>query len=139
MDTASQHTHGDAFRFHTVAIAHVSVTDVDFANQFADEVVHIIAVGAIGQQFSVFLLHRWPVHTMHVGCIEEVAHLAPSFIVDLRPFGAQFDPFLHVAEVDGIIALATFTRFAATRHGTLRCVNYLIATAFTHEHLAAIG
>ena len=139
MDAAAQHTHGDAFRLHTVAFTHISVTDVDLTNQFTDKVVHIVAVGAIRQQLAVFLLHGRPIHAMHVRRIEEVAHLAPGLVVDLRPLDAQVDPFLHVREVDDIIAFATFTRLAAARRGTFGRIDDLIATAFAHKHLAAVG
>ena len=82
------------------------MADVDFTNQFSNKVVHVIAVGTIGQQLSVFFFHGRPVHAVHVGRIEEVAHLTPGLVVDLRPLSTQVDPFLHVAEVDGFIAFA---------------------------------
>ena len=138
VDAAAQHTQGDALGFHAVAFTHICVTDVDLTNQFANEVVHIVTVGAIRQQLAVFLLHGRPIHAMHVRRIEEVAHLAPGLVVDLRPLCAQVDPFLQVREVDDVIAFATFTRLAAARRGTFGRIDDLIATAFTHEHLGAI-
>ena len=146
MDAAAQHTHWNALRFRTVTVTYVCVTNVDFTNQLANEVVHIVAVGAIGQQFSVFLLHSEPIHAVHVGRIEEVAHLAPGLVVNLCPLGAQLDPFLHIAKVDFTIA-TTFARFAGlhatrtttARHWAFRCVDHFITTPFAHKHLGAIG
>ena len=120
MDAAAQHTHRDALGLHAVAFAHIGMANVDFTNQLTNEVIDIVAIGAIRQQFAIFFFHRRPVHTVHIGRIEEVTHLAPSLVVDLRPLSAQIDPFLHIAEVNTVATALRIIRTIGSHTRTHR-------------------
>ena len=70
-----------------------------FANHAADDVGQIQAVLDIGQQGSIFVVHRLPVHAVHVLEVETVAVGAPGLVEDLVPLLVIIDCSNHVVKV----------------------------------------
>ena len=44
--------------------------------------------------------HLFPIHAMHIGRIEEIAHLPPAFVIDLLPFRLAVEIELQIRQVE---------------------------------------
>ena len=65
---------------------------IQFADQFPYQIGEIVSMIHKGKQGRVFVAHRFPIHSVHVWRIKEIAHLPPALEVDLVPFRVPVEP-----------------------------------------------
>src|SRR5438105_2482622 len=79
---------------------------VQLTDQLANEVGEIVAMIHKGDERGVLVPHRFPVDSVHVRRIEEVAHVAPGFVIDLGPFRVAIE--LHVESTEFQLVILGF-------------------------------
>src|SRR3954462_1634041 len=77
--------------------------DVEFADQFAHQIGEIVAMVNKWHQLPILLTNRFPIEPVHVRRVEEVAHVAPGFVVDLGPLRVPIDHRIERTDFDPVI------------------------------------
>ena len=105
--------HGMEIRI--IAAADIGVGIGKFADQFAEHVREIVAIGDVRQKLGVLVALLRPVHAVHGRLVEIVAFLPPDLIKNLPPFGGRVNFHFHFGKVER--ALARLVRLRRRRFG----------------------
>ena len=120
----------DFFRFGAIASADIGMAYADLADHFTQDVCEVVTVVYVWQKGFVLFLNIVPVQALHVGCIEEILHLPPCFMIDLVPFRFQVNHQLHIRKIGPVLNLD----FAAFRK-----VDHSVLTLGHDQHFLQIG
>ena len=88
-----------------VAAAVIGVRRVQFADELADQKIDVPARHRAFEHLAVAFAHRFPVHAVHVGVVEEIALEAVHIAEDLAPLGARIHRRLHFRRHHGFLEL----------------------------------
>ena len=102
LQLSTQHADVVLVGLDVVATVNVGMTHSQLANHAADDVGEVQAVLDVGQQGGILVVHRLPVHAVHVLEVEAVAIVAPGLVENLVPLLVVVDRGNHVVEVHGL-------------------------------------
>jgi hypothetical protein len=129
LEPRAEQAHRDARHLRQVAAADVGVAGVQLADHLADDVGQVGAVVDVVHQRRVLGAYGRPVHAVHVGREEEVAHLPPRLVEHLVPLGVPIDGDPHGRQIQ------VLTQFGPGH----RRVDDGVAARRGDDHLRAIG
>ena len=78
------------------------MTNIQFADHFADDVTHIFAAVGVVHHCQVASANAVPINAVHIGVIEIVAEDAPCILDHLLPFTLRIDFREHWLRDDGL-------------------------------------